>query len=662
MCCPPDISDYRRVEAVEVHPLPKEVLVGGRLQKYSKLWSTITRDRWVLRTVRDGISLDLIDTPQCNEPFDSAHSLTGRPAQLQACQETVQSYLAKDIIEPVFDNSPGLYAAFFGVPKKDSQELRGCWDGRALNEYIRYEHFKMEGVQTLKDLIQPGDFMTKVDISDAYPHLLVPTHLRHLFRFIWQGTVFQYRSLCFGLSSAPRIFTKVMKPVIEWIRSMGIRCVIYLDDILLLASSAEEARRNTQLTLDLLRYLGLLVKPSKVEAVPTQQIEFLGLQADSVKMLLTVPLDKIKKLQKQIRQTIDLQFVRQLTRRQLAGVIGKVTAMAGAVETAQLHTWPLIHELNKHRSAKWDRSIGTLSVQALSELRWWQTQLWTWNGKTVIPVSHTWVVITDAAKSGWGGWWQHVDRQARPQDETRGFFSRAEGKNSSNWRELTGVSFTIQSAVADLQGHSVLVETDNTTSAAYINHMGGRHWRLNMVAQELWEFCLRHRIKIRAIHRAGVDNVRADRLSREKYDPTGYRLLPEVFRQINRQFGPHTVDLMADRLNTQLPRFISRFPDPLSSGTDVFRSNLAGENGFAHPPPALIARVASLVHRQRAEVTLVTPNWKGPWLPLLKQMSVCPPTLVQYRPDLLTQGHPQAKYQLYNFRQGLLVWRISGRQ
>ena len=135
------------------------------MQKYSKLWSTITRDRWVLRTVRDGISLDLIDTPQCNEPFDSAHSLTGRPAQLQACQETVQSYLAKDIIEPVFDSSPGLYAAFFGVPKKDSPELTGCWDGRVLNEYIRYEHFKMEGVQTLKDLIQPGDFMTKVDIS-----------------------------------------------------------------------------------------------------------------------------------------------------------------------------------------------------------------------------------------------------------------------------------------------------------------------------------------------------------------------------------------------------------------------------------------------------------------------------------------------------------------
>ena len=60
--------------------------------------------------------------------------------------------------------------------------------------------------------------------------------------------------------------------------------------------------------------------------------------------------------------------------------------------------------------------------------------------------------------------------------------------------------------------------------------------------------------------------MRADQLSRVKYDPTGYRLRPEVFRHINRQFGPHTIDLRADCLNTQLPRFISRFPDPLAAG------------------------------------------------------------------------------------------------
>lgn len=183
-----------------------------------------------------------------------------------------------------------------------------------------------------------------------------------------------------------------------------------------------------------------------------------------------------------------------------------------------------------------------------------------------------------------------------------------------------------------------------------------------MVAKELWEFCLLHNIRLRAIHRAGVDNVRADQLSRVKYDPTGYRLRPEVYRHINRQFGPHTIDLMADRLNTQLPRFISRFPDPLAVGTDIFRSDLTRENGFVHPPPALISRVASLVARQGAVATLVTPNWKGPWFPLLQQMSICEPLQVPYHPQLLTQGHPNAKYQLFSFRQGLVVWRISGQQ
>ena len=78
----------------------------------------------------------------------------------------------------MFDNGPGLYAAFFGVPKKDTDELRGCWDGRKLNDSVVYEHFKMEGLQTVRDLLQPGDFMTKVDISDAYPHILVPSRQR----------------------------------------------------------------------------------------------------------------------------------------------------------------------------------------------------------------------------------------------------------------------------------------------------------------------------------------------------------------------------------------------------------------------------------------------------------------------------------------------------
>lgn len=204
------------------------------------------------------------------------------------------------------------------------------------------------------------------------------------------------------------------------------------------------------MVLNLLEYLGLMVKPSKVEAVPTQRIEFLGMMIDTVRMLFTVPEHKVSNLRKTVRQTIDKSFLGQLTKRQLAGVIGKVTAMAGAVHPARLHTWPLIHELNLYRRDRWDKRLPPLSPECLSELRWWQLQLRDWNGRSVIPVPHSWTVTTDAAKTGWGGWWRHIDWPVHPHDQARGFFSQKESRNSSNWRELSGVLFTLQAAVNDL--------------------------------------------------------------------------------------------------------------------------------------------------------------------------------------------------------------------
>ena len=77
-----------------------------------------------------------------------------------------------------------------------------------------------------------------------------------------------------------------------------------------------------------------------------------------------------------------------------------------------------------------------------------------------------------------------------------------------------------------------------------------------------------------AVHQAGVNNERADMLSQIKYDPTNYRLLPSVFRMLDQRWGQHSIDLFADRLNTQLPQYVSRFLDPSASRVDVFCQDL----------------------------------------------------------------------------------------
>lgn len=57
----------------------------------------------------------------------------------------------------------------------------------------------MEGVPALRDLIEPSDYMVKIDLKDAYT--VIPIHMdsRRLLVFKNEGIVYQYKSLNFGL-------------------------------------------------------------------------------------------------------------------------------------------------------------------------------------------------------------------------------------------------------------------------------------------------------------------------------------------------------------------------------------------------------------------------------------------------------------------------------
>ena len=105
---------------------------------------------------------------------------------------------------------------------------------KELNTYVAPHHFKMEGLHTLKDLLKTGDWMTKVDLKDAY--FMIPIHSsdRSALCFQVQSCHYQYTCLPFGLSCAPWVFTKTLKPVLTLLRELGVRLVAYIDDVLIL--------------------------------------------------------------------------------------------------------------------------------------------------------------------------------------------------------------------------------------------------------------------------------------------------------------------------------------------------------------------------------------------------------------------------------------------
>ena len=211
---------------------------------------------------------------------------------------------------------------------------------------------------------------------------------------------------------------------------------------------------------------------------------------------------------------------------------------------------------------------------------------------------------------------------------------------------------TVQAALPQLRGKTVLVETDNKATQAYINHLGGRSRFLNNIARSLWLIAYKNNILLTAVHRPGKQNQRADLLSRWKKDHTDIRLSDKAFELVQEKFGPHSVDLFATRDNARLHRFVSWRPDPAAAATDAFLFPLKGENPYCFPPIACIPRLLQEVLHQQATVTVVAPDWPAPWMPDLRRLLIAPPVRLPGQPSLTV------KSELRDWK--LTCFRISG--
>jgi hypothetical protein len=133
----------------------------------------------------------------------------------------------------------------------------------------------MEGLATVRELLRPNDWQVKVDMREAYLHVPVQKVSQKYLQFRWQGVRWKFVCLPFGLQSAPRVFTKMMRPVLGLLREKGIRVVCYLDDILVLSRSRAGALKDLAIVLKTLQNLGFLLNEKKAVLVPTQKMEFL---------------------------------------------------------------------------------------------------------------------------------------------------------------------------------------------------------------------------------------------------------------------------------------------------------------------------------------------------------------------------------------------------
>ena len=628
-----------------VHHYQPDLPQAGRLVHYLTNWSAITQDQWVLNTVR-GYQIDFVAKPhQGSLPTPPHHT----SEQVTLIQEELAKLLQKQAIQPVeCPSETDFYSNIFLVPKKDGGQ-RPVINLKALNSFVHPEHFKMEGIHTLKELLGQGDWLAKVDLKDAY--FAIPIHQTHqkYLHFQFQEKAFRFTCLPFGLSSAPWVFTKTLKPALAILRQRGVRMIAYIDDILLIAGSKDQALDHAQALVHLLESLGFIINTEKSVLTPSQTIEFLGLSVSSIDMELRLPLAKIKQIRAEARKM--MRMAEPPSARTLARLLGKMNSTTCVIPPAPLFYRSLQMAFSNTLETHSQNYEGLVMLlpDSLEELQWWDTEMSKWNGKTLLKREVDMVIDSDASLQGWGA---RCGTQT-----TRGAWSQRETALHINCLELLAATLAVQSFAKGQSRLNILLRIDNTTAVAYINHLGGTVSReLVNLTKNLWMWCLERNIHITAQHLPGIQNTVADAESRSQTDRTDWKLSPNIFHKIQQTFGPLEVDLFATRLSAQCQRYFSWRPDPSAEATDAFLQVWTHIKGYANPPWNLVGRTLAQIQTHKANLVLVAPVWRSqPWYPTLLHMLVDYPRLIAAETEIMVNRDSSLMLPQ------LAVWHISGR-
>ena len=250
----------------------------------------------------------------------------------------VRTLLAKSAIEPVLRReSLGFYSHVFLVPKKNGQ-FRLVINLRPLNKVLHCPHFKMETVADICSAIQPGDWATSLDLTDAYFHIPVAHWFRKYLRFVVGGAVYQFRALPFGLSPAPLVCTRLLAPLASHLHSRGIRFHRYLDDLLIRAQSSEVCDQWSTLLLELLHRLGLGVNLAKSDLVPSQDFVYVGVRFRTGEGIHCPPPDRLETLSRVCNQ---LLAAGSDSARSWLSLLGVLSSMEKLVPLGNLHIRPV---------------------------------------------------------------------------------------------------------------------------------------------------------------------------------------------------------------------------------------------------------------------------------------------------------------------------------
>lgn len=145
------------------------------------------------------------------------------------------------------------------VVRKTDGSIRICIDPKDLNKAIKREYFYLQTLQDIAPNLKGAVFFSKLDASQGFHQLKLDKASSLLCTFNTPFGRYRFLRLPFGIRSAPEIFHKMMKFIIEGLDGVD----IYIDDFIVYGETKEQHDERLKQLLERLSKYNVKINKNK---------------------------------------------------------------------------------------------------------------------------------------------------------------------------------------------------------------------------------------------------------------------------------------------------------------------------------------------------------------------------------------------------------------
>ena len=397
----------------------------------------------------------------------------------------VQDMLENGVVRP--SSSP--WASPIVLVEKKDGTFQFCVDYRRLNSVTKMDVFPLPRIDDTLDLLSQSKYFTTLDLMSGYWQVQMDKDSQEKTAFTTHAGLYEFRVMPFGLCNVPATFQRLMETLLaDLVRD---RCVVYLDDILVVGETFEAHLENLQKVFDRLQQANLRLQPKKCYFA-SPQVDYLGYRV-SGEGLSTDP-----------RKTAAIEkFATPTDVKSLRSFLGLASYYRRLVPCFSKVASPLHHLTRKDAPFVWTDECEL----AFSQLKALLTSA------TVLAFPHfdrEFLLETDASGLGLGAVLaqKQDDGLVRPIAYASRTLQPHENNYGSTEMEALAVVWAVKHFRHYLYGHRCQVYTDHEALKSLLNtpHPSGKLARWGLALQE---------VDIQINYRPGRVNQNADALSRQ---------------------------------------------------------------------------------------------------------------------------------------------------